>query len=536
MKTPLGTESLNDTTLVELSRNGDREAFGQIVERYQSLICALTYSACGNLQNSEDLAQVTFITAWCQLPKLKEPGRLKSWLCGIARNVTNNSFRRDKRTPTAHAEVLVDVDNISSDASTPRDHVITKEEEAVLWRSLSELPLAYREPLVLFYRQHQSVAEVAAALDVSEDVARQRLSRGRAMLTEKVTAFIEGALGQTTPDKAFTLGVLAVLPGMTISAKAASLGMTAAKGSATAKAAAATGLLGAILNPLLMVAGIAIGYRMELGAAQSDRDREYVRSFHRQLATLLLGFAIVFAPLLIWARQLIQVNYLLFTVLVIAGTIVYTLTLFVFLFSVMRKRRRIVAEMTPDERATNPETPAWEYRSRFTLLGLPFIHLRICEHLATPTRAWIAVGDYAFGVLFAWGGVAVAPVCFGGCAVGLVPIGVLGIGLLPLAGCSLGVWAIGGLAIGWKALGGCAIAGNAALGGVAVAHGFAQGGLAHATQANNEIAKQFMFSDRFFSFAQIVVRHLAWLNLLWLFPILTWSKARRSVKLAGNLL
>ena len=153
MRTTLESEPLDDARLVELSRDGNREAFGRIVERYQSLICALTYSACGNLQASEDLAQVTFITAWCQLGSLREPSKLKSWLCSIARNATTDSFRQQQRTPTANADDLDSTTNILSDEATPADHVISKEEEAILWRSLSELPPTYREPLVLFYRQ-----------------------------------------------------------------------------------------------------------------------------------------------------------------------------------------------------------------------------------------------------------------------------------------------------------------------------------------------------------------------------------------------
>src|SRR6058998_3749623 len=98
MKTTSGTESLNDVQLVALSRNGNREAFARIVERYQSLVCALTYSAAGNVQASEDLAQVTFITAWCQLKQLREPAKLKSWLCRIARNVATDSHRQQQRT------------------------------------------------------------------------------------------------------------------------------------------------------------------------------------------------------------------------------------------------------------------------------------------------------------------------------------------------------------------------------------------------------------------------------------------------------
>ena len=312
--------------MVELSRNGDREAFGRIVERYQSLICALTYSACGNFQNSEDLAQVTFITAWCQLPKLQEPSKLKSWLCGIARNVTNNSFRQDKRTPTSHAEMLDDVDSVSSDAATPRDHAISKEEEAILWRSLGELPATYREPLVLFYRQHQSVADVAGSLDVSEDVVRQRLSRGRAMLSERVASLVEGVLRGSGPTNAFTLGVLGALPTITMSTTTASVGAAAAKGGAAAKMASMLGLANVFLGPLLVVFGNYVSYRVSVDSARSDRERDYIKASYRKVIQLLIGFSVVFALVLWWARPMITTHHLLVTSLVVGLMLAYLIS------------------------------------------------------------------------------------------------------------------------------------------------------------------------------------------------------------------
>src|SRR5436853_4533117 len=96
----------NDTELVNGSLLGDRDAFGQIVSRYQSLICSLAYSATGSLGESEDLAQETFITAWKHLRQLRERHKLRSWLCGIARNRINNMLRREGREPSRAAEPL----------------------------------------------------------------------------------------------------------------------------------------------------------------------------------------------------------------------------------------------------------------------------------------------------------------------------------------------------------------------------------------------------------------------------------------------
>src|ERR1700728_3678256 len=99
-------KTLGDARLVELGLNGDHDAFGQLVARYQSPICALAYSACGDISHSEDLAQETFIIAWRKLSDLKEPAKFKSWLYGIARNLINSAFRQQIRNPLAGAELL----------------------------------------------------------------------------------------------------------------------------------------------------------------------------------------------------------------------------------------------------------------------------------------------------------------------------------------------------------------------------------------------------------------------------------------------
>ena len=69
---------ISDEQLWQKSQTGDREAFGHIVERYQSLICSLAYSACGDVARSEDLAQEAFIAAWQKLGELREPMRLRA--------------------------------------------------------------------------------------------------------------------------------------------------------------------------------------------------------------------------------------------------------------------------------------------------------------------------------------------------------------------------------------------------------------------------------------------------------------------------
>ena len=196
----------NDAELVSDSLAGNRDAFGQIVARYQSLVCSLAYSATGSLSQSEDLAQETFVAAWKQLAGLREPEKLRAWLCGIARNLINNWLRRQGREPSHRAESLEEIAGTHSPEPLPVEQTISNEEQAILWRSLERIPEIYREPLVLFYREHQSIEAVAENLELTEDAVKQRLSRGRKMLQEQVSHLSKARWSGQIPARHLRLG------------------------------------------------------------------------------------------------------------------------------------------------------------------------------------------------------------------------------------------------------------------------------------------------------------------------------------------
>ena len=251
------TAGSSDTSLVSQTLSGDRDAFGQIVARYQTLICSLAYSGTGSLSQSEDLAQETFLTAYRQLATLREPQKLRAWLCSIARSRICAAFKQQGREPTHAAQPLdtLGANEPPSPEPHPREETITREEQAILWQAVERVPEIYREPLILFYREHGSVETVARDLDLSEDTVKQRLSRGRKLLQEQVTAFVEGALKKTTPSHAFTIGVVAALVALPATlvpaAKAATLGASGSGGAAATTGAGAAGAgaggVGAIL-------------------------------------------------------------------------------------------------------------------------------------------------------------------------------------------------------------------------------------------------------------------------------------------------
>lgn len=299
------TAEFDDAALVAESLGGNRDAFRRIVERYQTLISSLAFCATGSVGQSEDLAQETFVTAWKQLAELREPAKLRPWLCRITRFLISKEFRRQGREPVHAAESLESVDEWVSPEPLPPDHVISEEEKAILWRAIERIPEIYREPLVLFYREQQSVQRVAEALELSEDAVKQRLSRGRKLLQEQFLAFVAGALKQTTPGKTFTLGVLAALPLLATTAKAATATAAATKGSAVVKATGAGAILQVIaaLSPILLLGGYC-GFKMGGDARQSWQQRESVATFWRIVVGGLAAF--VALPILL----LLVLNYL----------------------------------------------------------------------------------------------------------------------------------------------------------------------------------------------------------------------------------
>jgi len=517
----IAREKTTDTELVAQSLNGDPDAFEQIVSRYQSLICSLTYSATGSLGQSQDLAQETFITAWKHLRLLRERHKLRAWLCGIARRLIGKALRRDGQEPAHKAEPLDTIHEAEDSEPLPSERTISKEEESILWRSLERIPDLYREPLVLFYREHQSVDKVAMALELSEDAVKQRLSRGRKLLHDEVLSFIEGALERSSPDRTFTIGVLAVLPVIASSGTAASLGVAAAKAGATTKAGLGLMATNVLAGPLAGFLSSYLGYRMSMEGAASERERRFIRRFYAVIALfVIVPIALVFLAAL--ARPVSVSHPAMFAGLmigVVTSWIPATALLLLWTRRELRELKAVAAVSAADVTRARAKS-AFEYRSQACLLGLPLLHIRFGATWTSQreaVKAWIAIADdVAIGGIFAFGGMAIAPICFGGFALGGAVFGGFGAGLVCFAGFAVGAWVMGGMVSGLMAVGGCALGWNSAVGGIAIAHQFAQGGVALAPHANDSLAAAYIGGQAFF-------RNAFTLLTKWLWPILALS-------------
>jgi RNA polymerase sigma factor (sigma-70 family) len=487
------------------------------------------------LSESEDLAQEAFVEAWRQLHKLREPEKLRSWLCGILRHKLGRLRRSDGQEPVRKAEALELAEEMPSGEAPAVDRAMDKEEQAILWSALERVPELYREPLVLYYREHRSIEHVAAALDLSEDAVKQRLARGRKILQERVLSFVEGALSRSTPGRVFTLGVLAALPAIATPAKAAGIGAAAAHGSMVAKST----MLATLLISVSGVVSTVLTLRANLDQARTERERRAVVKitlgvFFGALAFLVALYLLRAAAFHWWESRAI------FAWLSQALVLTFVVCFPVVILRVMRGMRRLRSA----ERCRRPEcfrdardqvgSSAGEYRSRLTLLGVPLVHARFSspDEGQPPVFGWLAGGDRAYGLLVAWGGYAVAPISVGAVSVGFLAIGSLSFGLI-----SLGTMAVGFIAAGCMAAGVKAYAWLSALGwqtaqgsGFSIARIAAEGPLAFAKHANDPIARQIL-SDPNAQRNQMVF--LAMITVLCLLPIAYYARAVRQ-RLGGR--
>ena len=242
----MGTNEPNgqsDAMLVEASQRGELEAFGHLVARYQDVVCAVGYSSTGDRVLGEDVAQETFLAAWRQLDRVRDVMRLRPWLCGIARNLGRKAKKR------THREQLAASDDVDDVAVTPSafDELARGDTERIVREALARVPETYREVLVLYYREDQSIREVAETLGVSEDAVMQRLSRGRRYLADSVTALVERSLKTSRPRRDLVAAVLGAIAAFTIPSRVdASVVKTQPKGSTMLKLTVAASALAVV--------------------------------------------------------------------------------------------------------------------------------------------------------------------------------------------------------------------------------------------------------------------------------------------------
>ncbi len=176
--------SISDGQLVGRTLAGDPEAYRELVTRYQGHVYALAYSLVGNWSDAQDLAQETFIRAYGNLDKLREPERFASWLRRVTFGVTMDWLRTFRPKIFAQLDGRVDLDTleIPDFHPGPAETAERRELAAAVLAALASLPPKYRVPLTMFHLDGLSYQKVAAFLDIPLGTAKSMIHRAREKL------------------------------------------------------------------------------------------------------------------------------------------------------------------------------------------------------------------------------------------------------------------------------------------------------------------------------------------------------------------
>lgn len=169
----------SDDALMQRVREGDDDAFGEIVDRYKDPLVNYLTHLVRSRDRAEEIAQDAFVRLYRNASKYREKERLGPYLYRIATNLVVTEARREKRwsllLPRLHASTR-------QSAPPPDTSLFTDEIQRQVSAALDRLPVKFRAPLVLFEIEEWPYEEIARALDVRTGTVKSRISRARDLL------------------------------------------------------------------------------------------------------------------------------------------------------------------------------------------------------------------------------------------------------------------------------------------------------------------------------------------------------------------
>jgi RNA polymerase sigma-70 factor (ECF subfamily) len=189
---------------LERARQGDADAFAELVERYSSRIYGACFGFLGNRQDAEDCVQDTFIKAWRALGDYNFLASFYTWLYRIAVNTCLDYRRRNQRVHVYSLDEALDTEDsqvflqVADEAPLPDELAESAELRRLIREEIDRLPPQMRSILVLRDLQDVTYHDLAQILEISEGTVKSRLSRARQMLMKRVARRETQALEQST--------------------------------------------------------------------------------------------------------------------------------------------------------------------------------------------------------------------------------------------------------------------------------------------------------------------------------------------------
>lgn len=175
-------KKLTDSELVVYVIEKDKEAYGEIVKRYEKKLLRYADYLLQNKHKAEDVVQEAFIKAYVNLKSFDTKRKFSSWIYRIVHNEAINKIKKEKGKISLEAnEWIKEVFDSGEDIQADYE----KEETANMVRScLDKLSVKYRSPLTLFYLEDRTYEEIGDILKMPTSSVGTRIRRGRKKLAE----------------------------------------------------------------------------------------------------------------------------------------------------------------------------------------------------------------------------------------------------------------------------------------------------------------------------------------------------------------
>ena len=188
------TPQLSDERLVELSLDGDEDAYGILVRRYQRRLTAFLSQLVGDMELARELSQEAFVRAWSALERFNPKYRFSTWLFRIAHNLGIDQLRRRRllttplyRTDSEGDEVEVVVPDLDKD---PLGHLENRALASELREVIDGLRPEYRELVLLRHFGGLSYQEIADFTEMPLGTVKNKLFRAHSVLRKALTDFL----------------------------------------------------------------------------------------------------------------------------------------------------------------------------------------------------------------------------------------------------------------------------------------------------------------------------------------------------------
>ncbi|MBQ9346245.1 MAG: sigma-70 family RNA polymerase sigma factor [Oscillibacter sp.] len=177
--------AVQERDLLSRARGGDRDAFGELVRRYEKKVLALTSRMCRNSEDGEEAAQEAFLAAWQNLPGFRGDAAFSTWLYRLASNASTDLLRREGRRSARNGPSLDDEEGwleLPDSGPSPQALAERSELKGQIESALQKLSPDHRRVLILREIHQLSYEEIGTALELDPGTVKSRISRARGRL------------------------------------------------------------------------------------------------------------------------------------------------------------------------------------------------------------------------------------------------------------------------------------------------------------------------------------------------------------------